>query len=149
MALKNYNLLSFPDDEAIAVCVSALIWLQLGQPVLAKTEFDSITITSAKLNIYLEALKSCLAGTIPVLPTHHPLARAEWRRFLARSQSSIFKIIELLKSRPHSRDELIYLLWGPHATSESYCNRLYVTLNKIRKKNLAQIVFDGEKYEIK
>jgi len=149
MALKCYGKLSYPDDEAIAMCLSALIWLQLGQPEKAKLEFESIAIYSRKLHYYLEAVKACLAGNQPSLPSTHPLARAQWSHFQLRTRSIVFKIVEALKNGPLTRDEIIYQVWGEHALSESYCNRLYVALNQIKKKKLALIIFNGEKYELK
>jgi len=149
MALKYYSQLSYPDDEAIAKCISALIWLQLGQSEKAKYEFESIAIYSRKLHYYLEAVKACLAGAQPSLPPTHPLANAHWSHFQLRTKSLVFKIVDALKNGPLSRDEIIYQVWGEHALSESYCNRLYVALNQIKKKKLALIIFNGEKYELK
>lgn len=149
LALKCFSKLSYPDDEAIAQCLSSLIWLQLGQPEKAKIEFESISVYSRKLHYYLEAVKACLAGAQPLLPSTHPLAKAQWSHFQLRTRSIVFKIVETLKNGPLTRDEIIYQVWGEHALSDSYCNRLYVALNQIKKKKIALIIFNGEKYELK
>ena len=45
-------------------------------------------------------------------------------------------------------EELIAAVWGENATDQSYCGRLYVAINAIRKDGLITIIFDGENYKI-
>lgn len=148
-ALANYRLLSYPDDESIALFLSTLINLQLNHFDKAKKDFDRAPIRTGKALIYYQAARSCLSGLVPKISNEHPLSRAQWKKTTFRKNSLPSRLIELLTNSPLTRDELIYTLWGETAISESYCNRLYVLLNQIRKKNLAQIIFNGEKYELK
>ena len=147
-AIKNYRLLSFPEDESIAFCLSALIWLCLNNSNKAESEFQKVVIHGQRVKPYSDAVKSCFAGKKPIFPNHHPLTRANWKKIIFRKDSILNRVIELLKSKPMTRDEIIFEIWGSEALCESYCNRLYVIINRIRKENLAPIVFNGNKYEI-
>jgi tetratricopeptide (TPR) repeat protein len=148
-AIANYRLLSFADDESIALYLSVLIHLQLNNHERARRDFARAPVQSGKASVYYQAAKTYLSGLIPKIPEGHPLSRAHWPKAIQRQNSLPIRVIELLKMKPMTRDELIYKLWGDTAISESYCSRLYVLVNQIRKKNLAQIIFNGEKYELK
>lgn len=143
-----YQLEGYPDDRSIALLVGAIALQMNGEPQRAQQIRSMCFVIVEKVKPYIMVYESLVQGKTPKLYPGHPLSEVKWKKSALKSDSIPGKIIQILKEKPSSRDELIANVWGESATDISYCSRLYTAINYIKKSKGITIAFDGEKYKI-
>lgn len=148
-AISLYANDGYPDDQAVAIYLSALCLLMLGHPEDADKTQLRAKVSDGKVLHFANAYFSLKLGKLPNFPYQHPMSKVPWKiNFVKSIKSSSIpgKIIEALNEGPKSRDELITVIWGDDALDPSYTNRLHSALSAIKKNRKIQIRFDGERY---
>ena len=143
-----YQLEGYPDDRSIAILVGAIALQMNGETQRAQQIRTMCFVTVEKVKPYIMVFESLVQGKTPKLYPGHPLSEVKWKKAALKSDSIPGKILQVLKEKPSSRDELIANVWGENATDVSYCSRLYTAINYIKKSKGITIAFDGEKYKI-
>ncbi len=137
-----------PEDRAVAHTVLAILHLIAGHVGDAQIAAGKVHFKDGKVKPYFEAFQSLVSGKKPQPPEGHPLAIVPWPVHKVKKESISGKILRRLSEGPATRDELIAHVWGDQALDPSYCSRLYTAINQLRKKEGANIVFDGSLYRI-
>lgn len=148
VAANLYLLDGYADDRAVAVILSAIALLMNGERGEAQLMRNQCLITEGKVANYISVYESLLQGKTPQLYPGHPLSVISWQKNVLKSESVPGKIVQALKEKPRSRDELIALIWGEEALDVSYCARLHTAINYIKKSKGIHIYHDGEKYKL-
>ena len=143
-----YQLDGYQDDRAVAVLLAAISQLCLGNLEKAAATRGEVMVSEGKTKVYINIYNDLLAGKIPKVQAGHTMSRIAWKKIMVKTGSISGKIIENLRKKSMNREELIAAVWGENATDQSYCGRLYVAINAIRKDGLITIIFDGENYKI-
>jgi len=143
-----YQLEGYPDDRSVALITGAIALQMNGDSQRAQQVRSMCFVTVGKVKLYISVFEALVQGKTPKLHEGHPLHKVKWKKAALKSDSIPGKILQVLKDKPSSRDELIANVWGENATDVSYCSRLYTAINYIKKSKGITIAFDGEKYKI-
>lgn len=143
-----YQLDGYPDDRAVALVLGAIALQMNGESERAQHLRGQCLHKGGKLTHYLNIFDALIQGKTPKLPAGHPLCKVKWNKNSLKAESVPGKIIQSLKEKPRSRDELILQVWGENAVDVSYCSRLYTAINYLKKSKGINVAFDGEKYKL-
>lgn len=143
-----YQLDGYPDDRAVALILGAIALQMNGESERALQLRAQCLVKGGKVTHYLSVLDALCQGKTPRVPTGHPLANVRWQRAALKAESVPGKIIQSLRAKPRSRDELITLVWGPGAQDISYNARLHSAIKYLRKNKGIHVAFDGECYKL-
>jgi tetratricopeptide (TPR) repeat protein len=143
-----YNLDGYQDDRGVALYLAAICFLLMGDTTRAHEVRAQAFTSEGKTEIYKYIYETLLMGKIPKLPEGHTMALINWNKIALKHESVPGKIVLKLRQGPLSRDEIIKEVWGPEATDQTYCGRLYTAINYLRKERSIHIVFDGSFYKL-
>ncbi len=147
-ATEAYQRDGFPEDESVAFCLLGIAAACSGRSGPALEAERKVRIHTGKVQSYHQILCALLGGEDPNVPAGHPLEQMRWPKAEGKKASITGKIVQALKRKSCTPDQLIEEVWGCNAHHPSYRNRLFNALQQIKKKNLVRIRFDGEKYEL-
>jgi hypothetical protein len=147
-AANLYLLDGYTDDRAVAIILAAIALFMNGEKEEAQLMRNQCLVTEGKVANYIGVYEALLQGKTPQLYPGHPLAVISWQKNALKSESVPGKIVQALKEKPRSRDELISLIWGANALDISYNARLHTAINYIKKSKGIHILHDGEKYKL-
>jgi tetratricopeptide (TPR) repeat protein len=146
LACESYQFDGFPEDREVALAIAAICAFAIGDLKLATHMYSQILNRRGKSLVYLEVYESLSAGRVPKLQTHHPLSSVNWKSLINKPEQLDTKLLNSLRNRPASREELIAILWPNEIWSESHIRRLHTLVHKIRSKNKILIEYDGHNY---
>lgn len=145
-AADYYLLDGYQDDRSIALILAAIAQLVLGNVAKAEECFNQALVLDGKVANYCKVYQALLNGQKPVAPAGHPLETVNWKEMVLKKESIPGKIVSALQKEPQTRDNLIEIVWGNNALSDSYVSRLYSAINFLRKDKGVDVKFNGEKY---
>lgn len=147
-AAQLYKIDGYQDDLSVAMFLAAISAFLMGDLLRAQDLRAQALTVSGKSEVYHQIYTALISGKLPKVLEGHTLALVNWKKLVLKPESIPGKIVQRLRSRPRTRDELITEVWGADATDESYCSRLYTAINQLRKEKSIVVVFDGEFYRI-
>lgn len=143
-----YQLDGSPDDRSVALILGAIALQMNGEPERAIQLTAQCLVKGGKVTHYLAIFEALAQGKTPRVPAGHPLSAVRWQKAGLKSESVPGKIIQSLRTKPRSRDELISLVWGENAQDISYNARLHSAIKYLRKTKGIHVSFDGECYKL-
>lgn len=143
-----YLLDGYPEDMAVSIVLAAIALHMKGDAKNAKKVFELCLIKDGKVKSYVEIWSALQSGRAPKIYEGHPLFNVQWKKDVLKTETIPGKILNALKEKPCSKDELIFKVWGENALHVSYYDRLHSAITYLRNTKGINVVFNGEKYTL-
>jgi len=138
-------------EQFCALSLELIITLLENQVPIDMSLLQTLRETSVyeQQQYYLHVIESLMKSEFPELPTFHELFKIPWKAFpLFESKMGLpEKLVNLLATRPHSKEELMAKLWPSDVINSSHEARLKMLVLRTKKK-FPNIGFKKGKYQI-
>ncbi len=113
---------------------------------VATASFPEVMEAHKVLSIKVYHLPTQHIDTKNLVPTWKEKVSGECAPALNPLGATEQKLLKFLSVAPRTRHELVDLLYGEKGNYESFCNRLHVLINRIRKKIPGVILYENSTY---